>query len=74
MSKERELLKRCEIAIIEGEDYLVGLLGDIQELLAQPEPTKQELILEWYKKGYKQGFVDGQDVTDNMILGEDDES
>lgn len=40
MSKERELLKRCEIAIIEGEDYLVGLLGDIQKLLDQPERDK----------------------------------
>jgi hypothetical protein len=41
MSNERELLKRCEIAIIEGEDFLVGLLGDIQNLLAQPEQEEK---------------------------------
>jgi phosphoketolase len=45
----------------------------------QPE-TKQDLKLEWYKRGYKQGFVDGQDVPHrkldyftDIILGEDNE-
>ena len=47
MSVERELLKRCEIAIIEGEDYLVGLLGDIQKLLAQPEQEPVAWVYEY---------------------------
>ena len=42
------------------------------EALAQPKPeTKQDLILEWYKRGYKrgyrQGFVDGQDVPHRKL-------
>ena len=40
MSKERELLKRCLIADKNGT-MSVGLIKDIEELLAQPE-TEQE--------------------------------
>ena len=69
MSPEKELLQRIFNCV---ENLPARINYDIVQLLAQPEPTKQDLILEWYKKGYKQGFVDGQDVTD-MILGVDDE-
>ncbi len=58
MSKERALLKRCEIAIIEGEDYLVGLLADIQELLENPE---QEPVA-WISK--LTGFITTEDQGD----------
>jgi hypothetical protein len=75
MSPERDLLKK-----ILATGWLNNTIScEVEELLAQPE-TKQDLKLEWYKRGYKQGFVDGQDVPHrkldyftDIILGEDDE-
>ena len=69
ISEERELLRRV---LNHVENLPPRIHYAIVQVLGQPEQTKQDLILEWYKKGYKQGFVDGQDVTD-MILGEGDE-
>ena len=83
MSKERELLERS-VRIIEslGADYeAYNLIDKIGELLAQPEQTEQDFMLRWYRKGYKQGFVDGKDIphrrfdyfTDIILGGKDHE-
>lgn len=75
MSKERELLKK-----ILATGWLNNELScEVDDLLAQPE-TEHDLKMEWYTRGYKQGFADGQDVPHrkldyftDIILGEDDE-
>jgi len=59
MSKERELLKK--VLLLRTCDVLIP---EIKELLAQPE---QDLKLAWYQRGYKQGFVDGQDIPHNRL-------
>ena len=61
MSKERELLQRLvDSGVLGGYSFI----AEVKELLAQPE---QKLKLEWYQRGYKQGFVDGQDIPHNRI-------
>jgi hypothetical protein len=59
------------ILVDAGSGCLRDLLLDAAkalEALAQPKPeTKQDLILGWYKRGYRQGFVDGQDVPHRKL-------
>tara|TARA_R110000822_G_scaffold189355_1_gene328383 strand:+ start:1423 stop:1641 length:219 start_codon:yes stop_codon:yes gene_type:complete len=61
MSKERVLLQRLvDSGVLGGYSFI----AEVKELLAQPE---QDLKLEWYQRGYKQGFVDGQDIPQNRL-------
>jgi hypothetical protein len=89
MTAERELLVRCRAAINIRYDQVMlirlhheveTLLGEVEELLDQPEQKPEPLLaetkIEWYGKGFRQGvneFAPPKPLTEDVIYALDKE-
>ena len=72
MRKERELIldlyDHLNHSDVDCRFDVSDIIKKVDEYLSQPEPTKKDLILEWYTKGYKQGLTDGIDISKDRVI------
>jgi len=68
MTKEQELLLKIKgiMTSLGADKHFALLFSEIDECIKEPSSTANKE--EWYTKGYKQGLIDGMDISKDKLV------